>query len=493
MGAHVPSHPRVIQGGMGAAISGWPLARAVAQAGQLGVVSGTALEIVCTRRLQRGDPGGHIRRALAHFPFPEVTERILGSYFVASGIAAGKPFRPVLRFTLHPARALAELVVAANFAEVFLAKEGHDGLIGINYLRKIELPMPYACYGAMLAGVDHIIVGAGNPAEIPSLLSRLACHEPAALPVKVQGATSADGDYAVEFDPAELLAARRPPIRRPHFDAIVASADLARALAADEAARPDGFIIEGHAAGGHNAPPRGPRRLDASGQPIYDERDAVRPDEIAEIGLPFWMAGSYGTPAGLARALAGGACGVQVGTAFALCRESGLADDCKQRLLAQAARGAVRVRTDPRASPTGFPFKVAELDGTLSGSDTYASRPRLCDLGVLRSAYRKPDGTIGYRCPAEPVATYERHGGRLQNTADRRCLCNALLATAGLGQVRANGYAEPPIVTMGTDFTAVKELLRRQPAGELGYTAAEVISYLLSEPPPERPGHRGGR
>src|SRR4029078_11777529 len=60
--------PRSIQGGMGVAISGWPLARVVSQAGQLGVVSGTALELVCARRLQLGDPGGHVRRAAAPFP-----------------------------------------------------------------------------------------------------------------------------------------------------------------------------------------------------------------------------------------------------------------------------------------------------------------------------------------------------------------------------------------------------------------------------------------
>ena len=69
--------PRIIQGGMGVAVSGWPLARAVALTGQLGVVSGTALEVVLARRLQLGDPGGHLRRALAHFPVPGVADRIL--------------------------------------------------------------------------------------------------------------------------------------------------------------------------------------------------------------------------------------------------------------------------------------------------------------------------------------------------------------------------------------------------------------------------------
>lgn len=481
-----PISPRIIQGGMGVAVSGWPLARAVALTGQLGVVSGTALDVVCARRLQLGDPGGHVRRALAHFPVPGVVDRILAAYYLPAGKAADAPFRPVPRFTLRPARALQELTVAANFVEVFLAKEGHAGQVGINYLRKIELPLPSACYGAMLAGVDHVLVGAGSPAELPGLLDRLARHEPVALTVRVQGATSADGDFAVAFDPRELFGTMLGPLRRPRFDAIVASVDLARGLAADPATRPDGFVVEGHQAGGHNAPPRGPRRLDDAGQPVYDSRDAVAPDALAGLGVPYWMAGSYGTPQGLARAVAGGARGVQAGTIFALCAESGMAGDCKRRLLEQAATGHVRVRTDGRASPTGFPFKVAELPGTLSDEQVYRDRPRVCDLGALRSAYRKPDGSIGYRCPAEPVAMYVgRRGGREDNTVGRCCLCNALLATAGLPQRRPGGYTEPPIVTAGADFTGVRHLLSTVDDGTT-YTARDAVAYLLGHDPAEQ-------
>ncbi|MBT3687321.1 MAG: nitronate monooxygenase, partial [Actinobacteria bacterium] len=57
--------PLLIQGGMGVAVSDWRLARAVSLTGQLGVVSGTAIESVMVRRLQLGDPGGHTRRAMS--------------------------------------------------------------------------------------------------------------------------------------------------------------------------------------------------------------------------------------------------------------------------------------------------------------------------------------------------------------------------------------------------------------------------------------------
>jgi NAD(P)H-dependent flavin oxidoreductase YrpB (nitropropane dioxygenase family) len=474
--------PRVIQGGMGVAISGWPLARAVAATGQMGVVSGTALEIVCARRLQQGDPGGHVRRALTHFPIDGVAERVLRTYYVEGGKALQAPYRPVLKFTLRPAPALQELTVAANFVEVYLAKEHADGPVGVNYLRKIELPIPFACYGAMLAGVDYVLVGAGNPADLPRLLDRLARHEPAALPVRVQGATCADGEFAIRFDPRTLwpTAAALPTLARPKLQAIVASVDLASALADDPATRPDGFVVEGPPAGGHNAPPRGPRHLDQRGQPVYTDADAVTPERMTGIGPPFWMAGGYGHPDRLADAVEHGAAGVQVGTAFALCHESGMSDEHKRRLLERAANGQVQVRTDPRVSPTGFPFKVVELDGTLSDEDVYASRPRICDLGALRSPYRTAEGTIAYRCPAEPAAVYERHGGRAANTIGRRCLCNALMATPGLAQTRPGGYLEPAIVTAGTDFTAVSHLKSHLPPDQPTYTARDVVTYLLS-------------
>lgn len=70
--------PVLIQGGMGVAVSDWRLARAVSEAGHLGIVSSTALDAVMARRLQLGDPGGHIRRALAAFPVPEAAGA--GSY-----------------------------------------------------------------------------------------------------------------------------------------------------------------------------------------------------------------------------------------------------------------------------------------------------------------------------------------------------------------------------------------------------------------------------
>src|SRR5688572_5542583 len=94
--------PSIIQGGMGAGVSDWRLAHAVSSRGQLGVVSGTALDVILVRRLQAGDPGGHSRRALARFPRRDIAERIVERYFVPGGKDATRPFAP-LPLHEHPA------------------------------------------------------------------------------------------------------------------------------------------------------------------------------------------------------------------------------------------------------------------------------------------------------------------------------------------------------------------------------------------------------
>ena len=86
--------PVIIQGGMGVGVSGWQLARAVSRTGQLGVVSGAALDAVFVRRLQSGDAGGHLRRALGEFPYPDVAERVPAALLPAGRQTARRVVRP---------------------------------------------------------------------------------------------------------------------------------------------------------------------------------------------------------------------------------------------------------------------------------------------------------------------------------------------------------------------------------------------------------------
>jgi len=469
------SDPLIIQGGMGAGVSGWPLARAVSRLGQLGVVSGTALDAILARRLQRGDPEGHLRRALAHFPSQTAASRVIETYFVPEGKSPEQPFRTVPLFSASPTIAQQELAAIAGFAEVWLAKEGHAGLVGINFLEKIQLPLLPTLYGALLAGVDYVLVGAGIPREIPGVLDQLAGHEPVSIRLHVEGADK-DDEYRLHFDPRLLLPADQPALKRPKFLAIIASSTLALALAKKATGRVDGFVIEGPTAGGHNAPPRGDPQLNARGEPIYGEKDVVDLEKIRDLGLPFWLAGSYGHPDRLQAARAAGATGVQVGTAFAFCEESGLAPELKAAVLERVQGGQADIFTDPLASASGFPFKVVTVQNTLSEGDVYAHRPRLCDLGYLRHVYKRLDGSLGYRCPAEPVELYVKKGGAAEETISRKCLCNGLLATIGLAQHQRTGYLEPPLVTAGDE---VKHLAHFFHDGKTSYTAQEVVQYLL--------------
>ena len=408
----------------------------------MGVVSGTGLDTLLARRLQKGDPNGDVRRAMEHFPDPDLAGRVLNRYFIPGGKPEGKAFKHAPMFSLNPPLDLLELTVAANFVEVFLAKENHYGLVGINYLEKIQLPTLPSLYGALLAQVDYVLMGAGIPRAIPAVIDLLASHQEATLKINVQGAESGD-DFHTVFNPKTIIQKQLQPLQRPKFIAIVASEVLALTLARKSSGHVDGFVVEGPTAGGHNASPRGTLQLNDIGEPIYGPKDEVDSLKIRDLGLPFWLAGSYADPEKLKQALLEGAAGIQVGTAFAYCEESGLNDAIKRKVLGMVVEGKVEVFTDPLASPTGFPFKVVRLKGTLSEAGDYEGRSRICDLGYLRTLYKRKDQSVGYRCPAEPLASYLQKGGKEEETHGRKCLCNGLMATVGMGQSQSRPGLHP--------------------------------------------------
>jgi nitronate monooxygenase len=327
----------------------------------------------------------------------------------------------------------------------------------------------------MLAGVDYVLMGAGIPLKIPGALDRLAHHEPTSYELQVAGALFGD-DTTIHFAPRDFAGVDLAPLRRPFFLAIVASNTLALTMVKKANGKVDGFVVEGPTAGGHNAPPRGKLQLDDAGEPIYGERDRVDLAKIRELGLPFWLAGGFGTPEKLRESFMAGAAGIQVGTAFAFCEESGLREDYKRALLQKAIDGKANVFTNPSASPTGFPFKVAELEGTLSDQEVVFGRPRICDLGYLREAYRTSEGKIDFRCAAEPVSVYLSKGGQEERTEGRICLCNALLANLAQPQLRGGKHEERGMVTCGDDLRDIASFL---PANHTTYNASDVIAKLL--------------
>ena len=470
--------PQLIQGGMAVGVSTWRLARAVAVAGEklrrpvLGVVSGTGLSDVMIRRLQQGDPD--TLRALTDYDCGLASELVEAYGSSVSGPRGGRHrFAPKPEVLVNGTSAmkahLTRLTVAAAFVEVSLAKSGHSGPVGINLLEKLQLTHLPMILGAMLASVDYVLVGAGIPNQIPAVLQSYAALQSASYKLDVAGTNE---KHMMTLDPRPFISPRKE-LKKPRFLAIVSHHALAMRLASTVDV--DGFVIEGPSAGGHNAPARG-KDVDEAGQPVYGERDQPDLARMRSLGKPFWVAGSYAGRLPEARAL--GAVGIQVGSAFALCDESGLDAGVKRELRGQIATGALEVTTSAIASPTGFPFQVVQLAGTLSEGHVYQSRKRICNIGHVVEAYKKPAGSgtgVGFRCPGGPVGAYLRTGGRPEKTAGVVCLCNGLASAAGLGRVTRNGL-EPMILTLGKNVDFYDQIATA-PGGS--YCAEDVVRSVF--------------
>ena len=467
------SYPTIIQGGMGIAVSSWQLAKEVSIAGELGVISGTAIDSVVARRLQDGDLTGDIRRAMAAYPHQETIKEIMDRFFIEDGREDGKPYLDVPKLSIKGNLFSNKLLAVASFVEVWLAKEGHNGLIGMNILEKIQLAIPAQLYGAMLADVDYILIGAGIPAQVPHLLNEISQGNKVAM--KVDVADTKDKHY-LHFDP-RTLGLDNFPIKRPLFLAIVTSHALVAYLNKDEETKPDGYVIEYHVAGGHNAPPRAKNHVNDEGEAVYNELDIPNLEKIHASGSPFWLAGGYATPEKVKEAISYGAQGVQVGSLFALANESGFTNENRSSILVSLADPTMRVMTDASASPTGFPFKVIQNNQTLSNDNLYKERTRICDLGYLRTMFQREKGGIGYRCPAEPLDNYEFKNGEVDQAQGSKCLCNALMADIGLGQVRPDGRTEISLLTFGSDLDGPRALRALHPDG---WNAVQALNFLKS-------------
>lgn len=468
--------PKIIQGGMGVAISDWNLANAVSRQGQLGVVSGTGIAHIFIARLMDGDIGGHIQRALSAFPFQDSVSRILIKYYVPKPVTPKIPYKRPSMWTMNPSKALNELTVIANFVEVYLAKEGHKSPVGINLLEKVQMPTMASLYGAMLAGVNHVIMGAGIPIQIPGILDDLANHKKVSYRLDVHGSSN---DY-LNFNPQKIfpnVLEKVGQLTRPFFSPIVSSVVLAKTLIRRSTGKVNGLVIEMPVAGGHNAPPRGRLKLDEKYEPIYGSKDVIDLEKIKELNLPFWLAGGYDTPNKVLDAIEAGAEGVQIGTAFAFCDESGLETTLKKKIIEQVVNEEAEIYTDPYISPTGFPFKVVQLEGTMSDHTILEKRPRLCEVGLLRTPFKNDEGKIEFRCSGEPEDQYLAKGGALEDTVGKSCLCNNLIASAGYPQYRKGGYIEVPLVTAGNGLDAIGRFFKSQ---KRNYTAKDVLNYFIS-------------
>lgn len=499
------SRPEIIQGGMGVDVSSPRLAGAVAACGMAGVVSGTATGDVLARRLQDGD--SEVYDALTMLPDGDLVDRITDIYYSPKGRENKDRYRLVPRnyrivdetgevFELYDEQfpvTAEEMALAGAFMMVTRAqryaaqstdtKGGDRGPIGINLLTELRMPTASTLYGAMLAGVDFVVMGAGIPSHIPGILDRLAQRDPAQVNIQVP---KTGHKYFADFDPRRYPGLVGGGLVRPDFLAIISLEMLAKRLASKGETRPNGFVVEHHTAGGHNAPPRSKKIVD--GQAVYDDKDEPDFNTLVGLNLPFWLAGSRGSPKGLKEAQALGAAGVQVGSLFALSKESGMDPEIRAQVLDAIRKGELDIVKDAHASPTGFPFMVARKNGVKWPDGV---EQRACQASYL-TGQREIEDASGKRslvssCPAEPTPVYLRKMRRVgvedAQMGDERlrseraqCLCRKLLATAGIGD-----SGMPPIVTLGGD--AVEGVPRLDDTGKTNsdgsYEASTVVEYVL--------------
>ena len=457
--------PWLIQGGMGIAISGWPLARAVSSAGQLGVVSGTAIDNVLVRQLQDWGVDDTLRGATDRFPVQSVVDEVVNR-FATIRRKASAPYKSLPMLTQRSRRRSIDLIVLASFVEVALAKFGHPGIVGINLLTKVQLPTAAALCGAILAGVDYVMMGAGVPTHIPGVLEGLTLGQPVTLPLTVTGAGSDDPASSIAFDPAPYLPTSS--LKRPKFIGIVSSHVLATALAKRSNGPVDGFVVERPTAGGTTLRRGGtsPSIVRATLSTARATKSTSRPSSTSA-----YPSGSVGASHRVNMSSRRWALRA---SKWALSSRTATSQGwTRTSVIRSSRRRAVTVQTSLRASSTGYPFKVVSLTGTVSDAHVYKGANGCV---IWATCVRRTSGrTVQWATVALPNdSDYLRKGGSLDDTAGSACLCNGLMATCGLGQIRSGGRREPPIVTSGDRLNDITSLL----AGREGYSALDVMAVL---------------
>ncbi len=333
----------IVQGGMGVGVSLHPLAGAVAREGGLGVISSAAIDRVVSQRLGRKvDTYEAVREEVA-------------------------------------------------------ASKSQGGFAGINIMVALQRDFADSVKGAIDAGADAIISGAGLPTSLPA-------------------------------------------IQEPRDTALIPIVSSARALEIickkweRLGYRPDAVVLEGPLAGGHLG-----FKFDEIDLPSNTLEALLPPvkDMARRHGdFPVIVAGGIFTHEDIVRFLQQGADGVQMATRFLATDESS-ADDAYKQAVVQATREDILVARDPR-SPCGLPFRV------LRTSPMFTS-------ALQRK--RKPACTKGYVLLKDATGKFSRCPAR-DDSDHHFCICNGLLSSAGYER-----DVEEPLYTVGSNAYRVESVI----------------------------------
>ncbi len=337
----------IIQGGMGVGVSLHPLASAVAREGGVGVVSSACLDKLVTKR-------------------------------------SGKKVD----------------IYDAVYEEISLAKAG-GGVAGINIMVALVRDYEATVRGAIDAGADIIISGAGLPLSLPS-------------------------------------------IQPPKDTALVPIVSSARALElicrkwARFGCRPDAVVLEGPLAGGHLGFKMG--QIDLESNKIENLFPPVKDMAMKYGDFPVIVAGGIYTHADIVRFLEMGADGVQMGTRFLATDESSATPEYKAAVVNAGEEDIVIADPveNPPGSPCGLPFRVIKQSPMFVSTRERLREPK-CDKGYV---LLKDDEGKFTRCPAKE--SNEKHF----------CICNGLLSSAGYNQDK-----EQPLYTVGTNAYRIDRIV----------------------------------
>lgn len=333
----------IIQGGMGVGVSLSPLASAVAREGGVGIVSSACLDRLVSKRENK-------------------------------------------KFNTYE----------ATCEEVSLAKAA-GGFAGINIMVALVKDYESSVRGALDAGADMIISGAGLPLNLPAIQPP---KDTALVPI--------------------VSSARA-------FDLICKKWERL-------GYRPDAVVLEGPLAGGHLGFKM--EQIDLESNKLENLLPPVKDMAIKYGDIPIIVAGGIYTHADIVRFLAMGADGVQMGTRFLATEESSAPPEYKEAVLL-AKEEDIIVAHKP-GSPCGLPFRVIK-QSPMYVSATKRLRPPKCDKGYV--LLKDAEGKFT-RCPAK------------ESNEECFCICNGLLSSAGY-----NPDKEEPLFTVGTNAARVDKIV----------------------------------
>ena len=284
----------------------------------------------------------------------------------------------------------------AAYEEVARAKAG-GGFAGINIMCALVRDYEDSVRGALDAGADAIISGAGLPLSLPS-------------------------------------------IQPPNGTALIPIVSSARALELickkweKFGYRPDAVVLEGPLAGGHLG--FKPDQIGLESNTLENLLPPVKEMAIRYGDIPVIVAGGIYTHQDILRFLSMGANGVQMGTRFLATEESSASPVYKEAVV-HAEEQDIFVANDP-GSPCGLPFRVIKQSPMFVSSLARLRTPK-CDKGYV--LLKNEEGKFT-RCSAK------------HDNEKNFCICNGLLSSGGY-----NPDEEEPLYTVGTNAFRVNKIL----------------------------------